>query len=275
MADACAFLRTNLAAQTPVYDDFFLEDYKPLDAAFMGRHLTAKWEMGTGDTHITDRVTLGQPDMQNEWDVISATECNNPSPCNPRADLVSFGTVRTSHNMKQKRLNSQLFCLTQLRYGTKPSEQISMIMKGLKKVPGMYNDDFLQVEAFKNQTAVQIATGSGTATFTPDIVGPVTNITGQLTTIDLGATGNLPTSRLSFNYLDYLGQQLTMQGYHEAGSGLPKLMFNLMTDLTEWKNLTNGNESMKNMMALTDYKQASPLYTLGEGKCPSATLRPR
>lgn len=265
MADSCSFLRTNLAAQTPVYEDYFLQDYKPLDAAFVGRHLTETWKLGTGDTHIVDQVTIGQPDMQNEWQTISATECNNPSPCNPPAVLVSFGTKRSQYNMKQLRLNSQLFCLTQLRYNTKPSEQIAQIMKGLKQIPMMYNDDFLQVEAFKNQTAVQIATSSGTATFTPDITGPVTNITGQLTTVDLGGSGNLPTSQLTFPYLDYLGQQLTMNGYTQAGSGLPALMFNLMTDLTAWKNLTNGNESMKNMMALTDYKQASPLYKLGEG----------
>lgn len=266
MADSCSVLRTNLAAQTPVYDEYFLEDFKPLDASFVGRHLTETWKLGTGDTHIIDRVTIGQPDMQNEWQTISATECNSPSPCNPPVDLVSFGTVRTSHNMKQKRLNSQLFCLTQLRYNTKLSEQIAMIMKGLKKVPMMYNDDFLQVEAFKNATTIQIATGSTTpATFTPDITGPVTNITGQLTTIDLGSSAALPTSQLTFNYLDYLGLQLTMNGYHEAGSGLPPLMFNLMTDITAWKHLTNGNDSLKNMMALTDYKQASPLYKLGEG----------
>lgn len=265
MADSCNFLRTNLAAQTPVYDDYFLEDYKPLDATFAGRHLTEVWKLGTGDTHITDQVTIGQPDLQNEWQTISATECNNPSPCNVPAVMVSFGTKRTQHNMKQMRLNSQLFCLTQLRYNTKPSEQISMIMKGLRQIPMMYTDDFLQVEAFKNQIAVQIATASGTATFTPDITGPVTNITGQLTTIDLGGTANLPTSQLTFPYLDYLGQQLTMNGYSQLGSGLPELMFNLMTDLVAWKNLTNGNESMKNMMALTSYKQASPLYKLGEG----------
>lgn len=262
MPDSCSFYRTNLAAQTPVYDEYFLEDYKPLDASFMGRHLTETWKMGTGDTHIYDQITIGQPDMQNEWQTISATECQNP--CDPPVDFVSFGTVRRQYNMKQKSLNSQMWCLTQLRYNTKPSEQISRIMKGLRQIPALYNDDFLQIEAFKNQTTVQIASDDF-RTFTPDIVGPVTNITGQLTTIDLGSTANLPESQLTWPYLRYLGMQLNMAGYTEGGSSLPTNMYNLMTDINAWFNLTNGNDSLKNMMALTDYKQSSPLYKIGEG----------
>jgi hypothetical protein len=166
--------------------------------------------------------------------------------------------------MQQLRLNSQLFCLTQLRYNTKPSEQIAMIMKGLKQIPMMYTDDFLQVEAFKQAPTVQIC-GSSFSTFTPDVTAPTTNVNGQLTTIILGSTGALPQSQLTFPYLNYLGMQLNLQGYTQAGSGLPANMYNLMTDFTAWYALTNGNESMKNMAALTNYKQASPLYKFGEG----------
>jgi hypothetical protein len=264
MPDACDSLRTNLAAQTPYYDNYFLTDYKPQDASFAGRHVTEVWKMGTSDRHTYDQITIGQPNLQNEWQTINATECADPSPCNPPADFVAFGTVRREYGMKQKRLNSQLFCLTQLRYNTKPSEQIAMIMKGLKKIPLMYADDFLQVEAFKNQTTVQIAS-SDFKTFTPDITGPVTNITGQLTTIDLGGVGNLPQSQLTWSYLNYLGMQLNLQGYTEAGSGLPTNMYNLMTDLTVWFKLTNGSDSLKNMMALQDWRGSSPLYKIGEG----------
>lgn len=262
--DSCNFLRTNLAAQTPVYDETFLEDFKPLDASFTGRHMTSTWKMGSGDTHLYDQITIGQPNLQVPWQTISATECNSPSPCNVPATLVSFGTVRRQANMQQMRLNSQLWCLTQLRYNTRPSEQISMIMKGLKQIPMMYSDDFLQVEAFKNAPTVQIC-GSGFTTFTPDITPPVTNVNGQLTTILLGSTGALPTSQLTWAYLQYLGMQLNLQGYTQGGSGLPSNMYNLMTDITAWYNLTNGNDSLKNMMALADWKNSSPLYKIGEG----------
>lgn len=264
MADSCDFLRTNLAFQTPVYDERFLEDWKPLDAAFAGRHMTEVWKMGTGDTHIADRITIGQPDLQENWQTISSTECDANGPCDPPETLVSYGSLRSQHNMYQKRLKSQLFCLTQLRYNTKPSEQIAMIMKGLKKLPMMYVDDFLQVNAVRFQDTVQIC-GDTFGTFTPDITAPVTNINGQLTVINLGGAGNLPTSQLTFSYLDYLTATLDQEGYSDAGSGLPAGMFNLMTDKRSWFNLTNGNDSMKDMMALGDPQQASPLYKIGQG----------
>lgn len=222
--------------------------------------------MGSGDTHLYDRITIGQPDLQVPWQTISATECNSPSPCNPPAVQVAFGTARQQTQMKQLRLNSQLWCLTQMRYNTKPSEQISMIMKGLKQIPMMYTDDFLQVEAFKNAPTVQVC-GSTYPTFTPDITPDATptNVSGQLTIINLGGTGNLPTSQLTWPYLQYLSYQLMMNGYTQAGSGLPANMYNLITDINAWYALTNGNDALKNMMALTDYKQSSPLYKIGEG----------
>lgn len=230
----------------------------------MGRHLTEVWKQGTGDTHISDRIEIGQPDLQDEWQTISATECDTNSPCNPPRTDVAFGTTRTSHNMKQKVLQSQLFCMTQLRYNTRPSEQIARIMSGLKKIPEMYTTDFLQVEAFKQMPTVQICTDTF-PTFVPDVVGPVTNITGQLTTIDLGATANLPQSQLTWPYLNYLTTNLDMEGYFQGGSGLAMGMYNLITDQRTWFKLTNGMDSMKDMMALTDPQQASPLYKIGYG----------
>lgn len=262
MADSCVALRTNFAAQTPVYDEIFLEDYKPLDNAFLGRHETEVWKMGTGDTHISDRIEIGMPDLQGEWQTISAAECSNA--CDAPRTHVGFGTTRGEHNMKQKDLVSQLFCLTQMRYNTRPSEQVSRIMKGLKKIPEMYTADFLQVEAFKNAPVVQVASDDF-QTFTPDIVGPVTNITGQLTTIDLGSAANLPQSALTFEYLDYLSADLDLEGYFEGGSGLGMGLQNLITDKRQWFRMTNGRDSMKDMMALTNPQDASPLYRIGVG----------
>jgi len=168
--------------------------------------------------------------------------------------------------MEQMRLQSQLFCLTQLRYNTRPSEQITRIMQGLKKLPEMYTSDYLQVHAVDLAPTVQIC-GSTYSTFTPDITPDATppNISGQLTEIVLGSAANLPTSQLTWPYLNYLTTLLGMEGYTEAGSGLPMGMYNLITDPRAWFLLTNGNDSMKDMMALTDTQQASQLYKIGMG----------
>jgi len=262
MADACDAFRTNLAQRSPVFDKIFLKDFTPLDSPVIGRHETGTWETGTGDTHFFDTITVGQPNLQNRWQRVDASECGNA--CNPPTVFVGFGTRRDSYYPEQIDLQSQTFCLTQLEHSTEPAQQIAEWMRGAKKLPEMYMTDFIRVHAFDMATTVQIA-GSAFATFTPDIVGPVTNITGQLTTVDLGAEANLPQSELTWPYLNYLTTQLQMNGYHEAPSGLPCGMFNLITDPRAWFRLTNGMDSMKDMMALTDFQQASPLYKIGCG----------
>lgn len=258
MPDSCSLMRTNFAAQTPVYDEAFLNDWKPLDSPYMGKHETEVWKQGTGDAHVSDQIQIGQPNLQTPWQRINAAECGNA--CNPPRTFVGFGTTRATHYMDQRQLNSQLFCMTQLRYNTRPSEQIGMIMKGLKKIPEMYTSDYLRVRAVTDAPTVQVAQATP-ATFTPT----ATNIAGQLTTIDLGSAGALPTSQLTWPYLNYITTTLGLNGYSNAGSGLPMGMYNLITSDRAWYKLTNGQDSMKDMMALTDPQQASALFKIGEG----------
>jgi hypothetical protein len=248
-----------LAARTPVYDEDFLYDWKPLDSPVMGRHQTEVWKQGTGGTHISDTIEIGQPDLNQQWQRIDSGECQDA--CNPPSVTVSYGTKRGEHYMEQMRINSGLFCLTQLRHNTQPSEQITRIMSGLKKIPEMYNTDFLQVHAVDQAPSVAIAS-AGFPTWTP-IRG--TNTSGQLTTIDLGSAALLPQSQLTFPMMNYWTTTLGLNGYSEAGSGLGDGIYNLITDPYSWFKMTNGAESMKDMMALTDAQQASPLYKVGQG----------
>lgn len=262
MADSCAAWRTNLAQRTPVYDQVFLKDYKPMDSPVVGRHQTEAWEDGTGDTHFFDRITVGQPNLQNRWQRIDASECGNA--CNPPRVFIGMGTERSEYFKEQIDLQSQTFCLTQLRHSTQPQQQIAEWMRKIKKLPEMYNTDFLRVHAVDFAPAVQIA-GDDFATFTPIRDGVGANVGGQLTTINLGGTGNLPQSELTWPYMNYLTTTLQLEGYHEAPSGLPDGMFNFITDPRVWFKMTNGMDSIKDMMALTDPAQASPLYKVGIG----------
>ncbi|HUV12669.1 MAG TPA: hypothetical protein VMY18_03435 [Acidobacteriota bacterium] len=265
MADSCNNLRTNLASQTLVFDEMFLKDWKPLDSPYMGRHQTEVWKQGTGDTHHQDKIEIGQPDLTHRWQRIDAGECEDA--CSPPRVNVSFGTTRDSYYMEQFRLQSQLFCLTQLRYNTRPGEQIAKIYSGLKKIPQTYTSEFLRVHAFDKSSAVKICSADlmdPDDDFVPDIQpddGSAPNISGQLTTIVLDS---LPTSELTFSYLDYITTGLGLDGYAE-GSGVPDGMVNLITDPRCWFKLTNGNPSMKEMMALGDPQSASPLYKIGQG----------
>lgn len=241
----------------------FGKSYTPMASATIGRHETTTWKTGTGDTHTKDRIHVGQPDLQNRWQRVDASECGN-DPCNVPRTFVAMGTERYTYFPEAFRLQSQTFCLTQLEHQTQPSQQVSEWMRKIRRLPEMYMEDFIRVHAFDMNTTVQIA-DDDFPTFTPDITGPVTNITGQLTTIDLGATANLPQSRLTWEYLNYLMVGLDLDGYHEAPSQLPAELFNLITDKRSWFHLTNGRPELKNMMALTNFQQASPLYKIGQG----------
>lgn len=252
-----------MAQQTPVYDKLFLQDFTPNDSPVMGRHENGVWETGTGDEHFFDTMTVGAPNLQNRWQRVSAAECGNA--CDPPRVFIGMGSRRDSYFPEQEELQSQTFCLTQLEHSTRPGEQIAEWMRGIKKQTELYMTDFIRVHAVDMATEVQIATMPTFPTFVPDITGPVTNITGQLTTIDLGAEANLPQSELTWPYLNYLTTVLQVRGYHEAPSGLPIGMFNLITDPRVWFKLTNGMEALKDMMALTDPQQASALYKIGYG----------
>jgi len=120
-----------------------------------------------------------------------------------------------------------------------------------------------------NTVGTQIASknllDAGTNVWVPDITPDAMNVQGQLTEIDLGGSGYLPTSGLSFPLLDFYATTLGLEGYAQAGSGLPEGMYNLMTDQRTWARLTNGNPSMSGMMALNDPQQASALYKIGQG----------
>lgn len=271
MADSCTYFRTNLAEQTPVFDKVFLPNFTPFDSAVMGRHETGVWQMGTGDTHQFDTITVGQPNLQNRWKRVNAGLSSTGA--DPQGDCVDACTVprvfvgggskRSDYFPEELDLQSQLFCLTQLEHSTRPSEQITEWYSKIKKLPEFYTSDFLRVHATDRNTVIQVASMPSFPTLTPN-PDPGGNISGMLTTINMTASG-LPTSRLTWPYLNYLSAKLQLAGYHEADSGLPRGMYNLITDDRTWFNLTNGNPQMKNMMALTSPRQASPLYKIGYG----------
>lgn len=271
MARDCSEFRDELARQTPVFDKMFLKTYIPLDSSVLGRHETGNWEPGTGDEHFVDRLDIGYPNLNNRWQRISSAECGEDSCAPPRVG-VSMGSVRSSYGMDQLDLTSDLFCLTKLMYSTRPGEQVRKWYDSLRKLPQIYSDDYIRVNAAQQNTTIQIA-GADFDTFTPN-TGAGGNVSGQLTTINLGGAGNLPTSQLTWPYLQRLTAQLALEGYGDE-SGLPSMMYNLITEERAWFRLTNGNPELREQFKTDDYKKASPLYKVGEGiQVPYGNLAP-
>lgn len=261
MPDPCDEFRDEMARQTPVFDKMFLKTYMPMETDMLGRHETGAWEMGTGDTHLVDRLDIGQPDLSGSWSDISSAECGTDA-CNPPRTYVSMGSVRSQHNMQQKELISPLWCLRKLLYNTRPAEQMRIWYDALRKLPTMYLNDWMRVHAVTDAPLLHIA-DDRFLSIVPDNT-PGGNIVDQLSTISLGSAANLPQSQLTWPYLRRIFAGLTAAGY-ATDSNLPPMMGNLLTNLDSWFHLTNGAPEVKGMFAIDSYRKASPLYKLGEG----------
>lgn len=223
---------------------------------FMGRHKTETWEDGK-DTLTYDKVHVGQPNLVSEWQRISGDECGNA--CEPPRTFVAFGTTRDTAFMEQKVLESQPFCMTQLRTIPKVKQQISQIYDVLRSIPTMFFGDFLRTRFTSYHDTLQIA-GSSFNTFSITSA----NTSPNLTTINLGSTANLPTSELTLQILEYYAQILGLRGY-DTESGLPPGMRNLVTHSRVYQKLVGLNPDLRPYIRTADMGNLSPLYMPGKG----------
>lgn len=259
MSFNCNAIKTELARQTPVFDEAFLEDFISTEMAnspFMGRHKTKTWTDGK-DTLIFDKVHVQQPDYLSDWERINGDECENP--CEPPETTVGHGTTRDSVFMEQKNVNSQPWCLQQMRTVPHIGEQIADIYKILRSIPMTFVDDFLRTRFTSYHDTLQIA-GSAFDEFAITSA----NTSADLGTIDLGAVGNLPTSELTLDILSYYQQLLAMRGYNQK-SGLPSGMVNLVTHSRQFQKLVGLNPALRSQIYPQAMKDLSPLYQVGKG----------
>lgn len=259
MAFNCDQIRTELAAQTPVYDEHFLEDfvsYEMANAPFMGRHKTKTWTDGK-DTIVFDKVHVQQPDLTVAWERISADECGNA--CEPPTTTIGHGTTRDSAFLQQLDLRSQPWCLQQLRGIPHVGEQLTKMYEVTRKIPNMFLDDFLRTRFCSYHDTLQIA-GSALDTFSITSANTAEN----LVSIDLGGSANLPTSELTLDYLQILSDRLGMNGY-DRESGLPSGMRSLVTHPRTYYKLTGGNQALRGQLLNTSFKSLNPLYQIGKG----------
>lgn len=258
MAFDCDKTRTNLARQTPVYDEKFLDDFISVmvNEPFMGRHKTETWADGK-DTITYDKMHVPQPDYLSDWQRINGEECGDA--CNPPRTYVGVGTTRDSAFMEQKVLQSQLFCLTQLRTVPHVGQQIAAWYKILRAMPQAFMGDFLRTRFTSYHDTLQIAGAAGT-----EFAITTANTSVNLSNINLGSAAALPTSQLTLAYLSYLSQQLGMKGYDEM-SGLPAGMRNLVTHSRTYQGLVGMNPELRSQIYPQAIGDLSPLYKVGKG----------
>jgi hypothetical protein len=260
MATSCTALRVNLARQTPVFAEAFLDDYisDMVNVPFVGRHQSEVWDYETDRVYF-DKLHVEQANYLTPWQVIDASECAANSPCDPPSAYIGYGSTRDSAVMEQIKLRSQLFCLEQLARVPKIGQQMKQIYKVIRNIPLGFTGDFVRARTVSYHDSLQIC-GSAFGTLAITSL----NTTPNLSTINLGGAGNLPTSQLTWQYLTYLSQILGLRGY-DRDSGIAKGMRNIITHSKVWQNLVGQNPEIKSQLHLVGVKDVSPLYELGTG----------
>jgi len=262
MAVSCDTLRSNFARQTPVFDEAFLQDYisDMVNEPFVGRHMNETWEDGAA-SRTFDKIHVQQPDYLKPWarrGVGNGSDCAAPV-CAPPRTLVGYGTTRDTYFTEQKLLQSQPFCLDELRQIPKVGKQIEQIYRILRQMPLAFTGEYLRTHFFSYHDTIQIA-GSAFSTFSTTTA----NTDPNLTTVKLASAGALPTSELTWPILQYYGQLLGMRGY-DQNSGLAKGMRNLVTHSRTYFKLVGQNPEIKPQLHLVGVKDVSPLYQIGTG----------
>lgn len=271
MANAvtCDLLRSNFSRQTPVFDERFLNDYisEMVNEPFVGRHQTETWQDGAA-SRFFDKIHVQQPDYLTPWgrrgstgsgaDVTSGADCTYGL-CNPPRTLVGYGTTRDSYFMENKVIQSQPFCLDDLRNIPHVGKQVAEIYKVLRKMPMAFIGDYLRTHFATYHDTWQIA-GSTFSTFTPT----TGNTDPNLVTVKVASAAALPTSELTLPILGYFAQLVGMKGY-DTNSGLSAGMRNLVTHSRTYQKLVGMNPEVRSQLHLTGVKDVSPLYKLGTG----------
>ena len=262
MAVSCTTLRSNFARQTPVFDEAFLQDYisDMVNEPFVGRHMTETWDDGAS-AKFFDKIHVQQPDYLTPWarrGVGNGTDCA-AEVCNVPRQLVGYGTTRDSYFTEQKELQSQPFCLDELRQIPHVGKQIQQIYRILRKMPLAFVGDYLRTHLLSYHDTVQIA-GSTFSTLATTIA----NTDPNLTTVKVANAAALPTSELTWPILQYYGQLLGMRGY-DQDSGLAAGMRNLLTHSRTYFKLVGQNPDIKSQLHLVGVKDVSPLYKIGVG----------
>ena len=269
-AISCSQLSTALARQTPVYDINFLKDFisDMTTAPFMGRHQTSTWEDGA-ESRVFDKVSVGQPNYTQQWNKRLGADCGMSF---PTSTYVAYGTTRDQYFMENIKVYSQLFNLDQLRTIPNLPKQIAEIYRNFRKIPIGFTNDFIRTRMLSyNDTLYVCGFNSGVFLTIPLECGQegqtpsaASNIDPQASNIYIANATNLPTSDLTWTYLNYYQQVLGLQGY-DSESGLPSGMRSLVTHSRTYQRLVGLNPEIRSQVRLDSFKSASPLYMPGKG----------
>lgn len=256
MAIDCSLFNNFLFRRTPNWDKKLAEDRFPHDYTYLGLYPTMPWPSFTGDTHYWDRVHVTRPNDDGCWDAVTATNCLD-APCDPSRKYVCWGSTRNSYGKYRARYNTPPFCYDQLRHVEEAVAQLNAIVKGLQDMPDEIVSDFVRYHSVTTADFIWVCGSSLTK-----VAVTANMFTNGCKRINMGSNANLPTSKLTMQYLERYAPYLMYQGYFK-NQFVEQPKFELMTDLTTASQLANANPALTGMYQSADFTKGGKYFALG------------
>jgi hypothetical protein len=258
MALDCAKFNDFLFRRSPQwFPKMMARDRFPQAAGYLNMWPQEKFPNFLGTELHWNKIHVTRPNDNGAWEQMDSAPCAM-NICDPPRKYVGWGETDLTFTKYHQDYVTPPFCFDQLRHVTDAEMQLAAIVDGLAPMSKGIMSDFLRLLAIQQSNVIHIA-GSANATVT---VTPSMFINGS-TRLDLGASGNLPTSELTMNYLNNHVEDLEFNGYFDKKFMLPDMPFMITSDKTTWQRLSNANPELKPMYVSADFKKGGQFYEFG------------
>jgi len=256
MAVVCDKFNDYLFRRTPNWDKELAKDRFPHNYLYTTMYDTKTWPSFTGTVHTWDRVHVTRANDDGCWDQMDADPCITTI-CDPTPRYMGWGSTRNTYTKYHQDYRTPVFCFDQLRHVQEARAQLSALVSGLRKAPDEITSDFLRILAMKQADYIHICGSALTKVTVTDSL-----FTNGCLNLDLGGAGNVPTSKLSIEYLNSHMEDLKYNGYHDQ-EFMEQGKFFCTTDLQTLQDISNANPALTQLYRATDFAKTGIYYKYG------------
>lgn len=257
MPTDCTKLNAYLFRRVPDFDKDLVKDRFPISTTYSNFYPTDTWPSGTGVQHTWDRVHVTMPNDTGCWQAKEIDACLG-NPCAPAYQTLGIGSTRSTYTKYGRVYRSPVWCLDMLRDYEEFQAQMAAYIEGFKPLPDQILSNFLRKLSLRQADRLYIA-GSANTQIT---VTPTLFTNADCTILNLGSPANLPTSRMTMNYLNHKVDPLTYNGYFNRQFD-PTGMFMMTSDEETRQYLAQANPQLAAWMTGKSVEEAGKFYAFG------------
>lgn len=256
MAFDCNAYLSYLFDRTPHYDEDILRDWFPTDDAWIGHVMTGSWDAFSGNEHTYDRIHIAFPDLTGCRTQLSDSNSCVDNACRPPEKLIGWGSTRKTYNREIESIRTNVLCFDQIDSKAKAKQQFSQIIQGLKDTTKIINSNWLRLWALRGCETLYMCGEDGISVSVNDaVLGANCN---EIHT----SSANLPTSKLTVQYLDTFYEELQLAGYFKM-QYIPTGVIKLITDTITARELREQNPDLQQYFRFSDFAKGGELYKFG------------